>query len=81
MLEDKIKESEALSIKCNDLLNEKEISEIKFEEEKNKLKNLKISFLITVNHFLGSFFHNNDFIIFSFLHFTFMSPGRIPNFN
>lgn len=40
MLEDKIKESEALSIKCNDLLNEKETSEIRFEEEKNKLKNL-----------------------------------------
>lgn len=30
MLEDKIKESESLSLKCNDLLNEKEISEIKF---------------------------------------------------
>lgn len=40
MLEDKIKELDVLTIKCNDLINSKEASEIKFEEEKNKLKNL-----------------------------------------
>jgi hypothetical protein len=40
MLEDKIKELDLLSARCNDLINEKEVSEIRFEEEKNKLKNL-----------------------------------------
>lgn len=40
MLEDKIKELDILTIRCNDLVNLKEASEIKFEEEKNKLKNL-----------------------------------------
>ena len=40
MLEDKIKELDILTIRCNDLINIKEASEIKFEEEKNKLKNL-----------------------------------------
>ena len=40
MLEDKIKELDVLTIRCNDLINIKEASEIKFEEEKNKLKNL-----------------------------------------
>ena len=40
MLEDKIKELDMLTIRCNDLLNVKEASEIKYEEEKNKLKNL-----------------------------------------
>ena len=40
MLEDKIKELDIITIKCNDVLNSKEASEIKFEEEKNKLKNL-----------------------------------------
>lgn len=29
-----------LTIKCNDLINSKEANEIKYEEEKNKLKNL-----------------------------------------
>lgn len=29
-----------VSIRCNDLINEKEVSEIRFEEEKNRLKNL-----------------------------------------
>lgn len=42
MLEDKIKELDILSLKINDLLNEKEVSEIHFEEEKNKLKNLMV---------------------------------------
>lgn len=40
MLEDKIKELDILTIRCNDIINQKEASEIKFEEEKNKLKNL-----------------------------------------
>ena len=40
MLEDKIKELDVLTIKCNDLINSKQANEIKFEEEKNKLKNL-----------------------------------------
>jgi len=40
MLEDKIKELDILSLRCNDLINEKEVNEIHFEEEKNKLKNL-----------------------------------------
>ena len=40
MLEDKIKELDVLTIKCNDLINAREASEIRFEEEKNKLKNL-----------------------------------------
>jgi hypothetical protein len=40
MLEDKIKELDILTIRLNDILNIKEASEIKFEEEKNKLKNL-----------------------------------------
>jgi hypothetical protein len=40
MLEDKIKELDLVSIRCNDLINEKEVGEIKSEEEKNKLKNL-----------------------------------------
>ena len=29
-----------LSIKANDLLNQKEIAELKFEEEKNKMKDI-----------------------------------------
>lgn len=40
MLEDKIKELDLLTIRCNDLINLKEAGEIKSEEEKNKLKNL-----------------------------------------
>jgi hypothetical protein len=40
MLEDKVKEIDSLSISFNSLLNEKEGSEIRFEEERNKLKNL-----------------------------------------
>lgn len=40
MLEDKIKELDLLTVRCNDLVNIKEASEIKFEEEKNRLKNL-----------------------------------------
>ena len=40
MLEDKIKELDSLTIRCNDLINAKEAAEIRFEEEKNKLKNL-----------------------------------------
>lgn len=40
MLEDKIKEVDLLSVRLNESLNEKEVSEIRFEEEKNKLKNL-----------------------------------------
>ena len=40
MLEDKIKELDLMTIRCNNLINEKEVSEIKFEEEINKLKNL-----------------------------------------
>ena len=40
MLEDKIKEIDSLSLRCNDLGNEKEVNEIRFEEEKNRLKNL-----------------------------------------
>ena len=40
MLEEKIKELDLLSGRCNDLGNEKEVNEIKFEEEKNRLKNL-----------------------------------------
>ena len=40
MLEDRIKENEILSQRANDLINEKEIAEIRFEEEKNKMKNL-----------------------------------------
>jgi hypothetical protein len=40
MLEDKIKELDLMTIRCNDILSEKEVSEIKFEEEVNKLKNL-----------------------------------------
>jgi len=35
-----VKEIDSLSISYNNLLNEKEGSEIKFEEERNKLKNL-----------------------------------------
>ena len=40
MLEDKIKELDILTVRCNDIVNIKEASEIKFEEEKNRLKNL-----------------------------------------
>jgi hypothetical protein len=40
MLEDKIKELDLLSAKCNELINEKEVGEIRSEEERNKLKNL-----------------------------------------
>ena len=40
MLEEKIKELDLLSGRCNDLGNEKEVNEIRFEEEKNRLKNL-----------------------------------------
>jgi len=31
MLEDKIKELDLMTIRCNDVINEKEVSEIKFE--------------------------------------------------
>lgn len=40
MLEDKIKELDVLSIRVNDLINVNEAGEIRFEEERNKLKNL-----------------------------------------
>lgn len=40
MLEDKIKELDLLSARCNELINEKEVADIRAEEERNKLKNL-----------------------------------------
>lgn len=40
MLEEKIKELDLLSGRCNDLGNEKEVNELRFEEEKNRLKSL-----------------------------------------
>lgn len=40
MLEDKIKELDVLTIRVNDLINANEAGEIRFEEERNKLKNL-----------------------------------------
>ena len=40
MLEEKVRELDALSLRYNDLMNDKEVSQIKFEEEINKLKNL-----------------------------------------
>jgi hypothetical protein len=40
MLEDKIKEIDSLNFKLNDISNEKEVNQIRFEEEKNKLKNV-----------------------------------------
>jgi hypothetical protein len=40
MLEDKLKEVDLLSAKCNELANEKDVAGIRSEEERNKLKNL-----------------------------------------
>ena len=40
MLEDKIKEIDSLNFKLNDISNEKEVNQIRFEEERNKLKNV-----------------------------------------
>jgi hypothetical protein len=40
MLEDKIKEIDSLNFKLNDISNEKEVNQIRFEEERNKLKNI-----------------------------------------
>ena len=40
ILEDKIKEIDSLNFKLNDISNEKEVNQIRFEEERNKLKNV-----------------------------------------
>lgn len=40
MLEDKIKEVDLLTIKCNELTTEKDVAGLRSEEERNKLKSL-----------------------------------------